>query len=54
MAVCQACGKEIKPREQIVMVKYGYLSKSGNFYIGNDAITDYFHKTCEKAFREEI
>jgi len=53
MKTCQSCGKEIKPREEIVMVRYGFLSKSNRFYISNDGVTDYFHKGCDKAFREK-
>lgn len=51
MTLCEGCKKEIKPRERIVRVGYGFLSKSGKFYTEN-GITDYFHYDCEKAFRD--
>ena len=48
--ICQSCGKEINQGEEAVSVSYGCMHwKSGRFY--NTRGVDYFHLTCDKAFR---
>ena len=49
MITCECCGKAILPKDNAVLVSYGYITRNKRFYCRKGV--DLFHQKCDKAFR---